>query len=75
MVVLKKLIVYSLYFGGGCCSLERSEFVTVSTYGVDMVVMKELIQRTVICNSFHLWGKGVVVLKKLISNSFNFGGG
>ena len=42
-MVLKELIFNSFYFGEGCGGPERTEFLTVSTLGKGVVVLKELI--------------------------------
>ena len=65
-MVLKELILNSFYFrGGGCGSLERTDFKLVSTLGgcgsLERTDFKQ----------FLLW-EGVVVLKELILNSFSF---
>ena len=77
MVVFKELFGNSFNLWGGCGGVERTDskncFVTVSTYGEGVVVLKELIQRTDFV-TVSTYGQGVVVLKKQISNSFNFGG-
>ena len=58
-MVLMKLIVYSLYFGGGCGSLEGLIFNSFNLREGE-VVLKELI-----FNSFN-FGECEVVLKELI---------
>ena len=42
-MVLKELIFNNFYFGGRCGGLEGTYFLTVSTLGEGVVVLKELI--------------------------------
>ena len=77
VVVFKELFGNSFNLWGGCGGVERTDskncFVTVSTYGQGVWWC----ERTDSKNFFvtvSTYGQGVVVLKKQISNSFNFGG-
>ena len=51
-MVFKDLFCNSFHLWGGCGGVERTDsktcFVTVSTYGEGVVVLKKLIQRTVL---------------------------
>ena len=85
MLVLKYLILNSLYFGR-CGGIERTDFkqfLLLKCVEVGVVVLKELI-----LNSFYCWWCGgfdrtdfeqfvlldsAVVMKELILNSFYFG--